>query len=133
MRQRISTTIITVILCLAVLSGCEYTKKFDAKDYVDSCTQFVDVDSYAGAWYELNILFVDTCLDRFVRSQYYDDMNETERLEAVKQIFEVLKTYSLPPLEDGLVKNVKYDDNTREFTWNYSYRVDYTGRWIMPS
>ncbi len=121
-----------VILCIFLLAGCTSGEPFDAHSFIDDCTKFVDVDSYETR-YEFNIDFVDCCLDRFVRSQYYKNMTEEERLAAVQQIFVELETYSIPPLEDGCVRNVTYDERTGEFMWNYAYRIEYTGRWVMPS
>ncbi|GEM_PF-4842589 len=132
MRKHSLKLLISLVLCLALLAGCSVTETFEAESFIDDCARYVYVDNY-GTLYELNIDFVDRCLDRFADSKFYEDMDEGERLEAAKQLFAALETYSFPPLDKGMVRNVVYNERTGEFTWDYAYRLEYTGRWVLPS
>ena len=61
--------------------------------------------------------FVTTVLSRFVKSDYYKNMSESEREEAFVSIGKVLSSYSYGNVSGGFVNDFKVDMKYREITW----------------
>ena len=135
MFKRILTIIIISVLSVILFAGCTSSKpeNFDAVLFIDECRMLVPAPQYAsGPAKEFKLDFAKAVLDKFGKSDYYENMTEEERFEALEQIGEVLDTYSYGRVEDGFVSDFKINKDEHSVTWTVKYHNDTKVMWMMP-
>ena len=135
MFKRILSTILVAALSVIFFTGCTSDKpdQFDASQFVNECRILVPVAQYANVGErDFKLDFVKTILDEFSKTDYYKNMTEEERFEALNQIGEVLKTYSYGSVTDGFVWDFRVNKEEHSVTWTVKYHNDTSVIWLMP-
>ncbi|MBR2597029.1 MAG: hypothetical protein IKE09_00580 [Clostridiales bacterium] len=135
MFKRILTTFLVFALSVVIFSGCNSAKpeKFDASQFVNECRILVPIAQYANVGErDFKLDFVKTVLDEFSKSDYYKNMTDEERFEALNQIGEVLETYSYGSVTDGFVWDFRVIKEEHSVTWTVKYHSDTCVMWMMP-
>ena len=71
-------------------------------------------------------------LETFGKSDYYENMTEEQRFEALEQIGDVLETYSYGPAADGFVWDFYVNKQEHSVSWTVKYYNDTKVMWMMP-
>ena len=135
MFKRILSTILVAALSVILFAGCTSSKpeKFDAVMFIDECRILVPAAQYSsGPVKEFKLDFAKAVLDKFGKSEYYKNMTDEERFEALEQIGDVLSTYSYGRVEDGFVGDYKINKAEHSVTWTVKYHSDTNVMWLMP-
>ena len=135
MFKRILSTILVAALSVILFTGCSSGKpeKFDAVLFINECriavlpSQYPDTNAK-----EFKFDFAKNVLDTFGKSDYYKNMTEEQRFEALEQIGEVLETYSYGPAEDGFVWDFTVNKKEHSVSWTVKYYNDTKVMWMMP-
>ena len=136
MFKRVLSMIIVAALSVILFAGCTSSEPevFDAAHFVDECRILVPSSQYdSSTQKDFRIIFAKAVLDKFGKSDYYKNMTDEERFEALDQIGKVLETYSYGLAEDGFVMNylINYDEHSVSWTVK-GFDDDTNVKWIMP-
>ena len=135
MFKRILSTILVAALSVILFMGCTSSKpeKFDAVLFINECRIAVHPSQYSDANIkEFKFDFAKNVLDTFGKSDYYKNMTEEQRFEALEQIGEVLDTYSYGPGEAGFVWDFSINKEEHSVSWTVKYYNDTKVMWMMP-
>lgn len=135
MFKRILTTIIISVLSVILFAGCTSSKPedFDVVLFVNECRIAVPVSQYPdGSTKDFKLDFSKNVLETFGRSDFYKNMTEEQRFEALEQIGEVLESYSYGPAADGFVWDFTVNREEHSVAWTVKYYNDTKVVWMMP-
>ena len=135
MFKRILSTILVAALSVILFTGCASSKpeKFDAVLFINECRIAVLPSMYPDTnTKEFKLDFAKNVLETFGRSDYYKNMNEEQRFEAIEQLGDVLETYSYGPAEDGFVWDFTINKKEHSVSWTVKYYNDTKVMWMMP-
>ena len=135
MFKRILSTILVAALSVILFAGCTSSKpeKFDAVLFINECRIAVPASLYNdGNTKEFKLDFAKNVLETFGKSDYYENMTEEQRFEALEQIGDVLETYSYGPAADGFVWDFYVNKQEHSVSWTVKYYNDTKVMWMMP-
>ena len=135
MFKRVLSMIIVAALSVVLFTGCSSGKpeNFDADQFVKECRLLVPSSQYQSAvTRDFKIDFSKTVMDKFGKSDYYNNMNEEQRFEAIEQLGEVLESFSYGPVTDGFVWDFMLDKTHHTVSWTIKYYNDTKVVWTMP-
>ena len=135
MFKRILTTIIISVLSVILFAGCTSSKPedFDAVLFVNECRIAVPESQYPDDnTRDFKLDFSKNVLETFGRSEFYKNMTEEQRFEALEQIGEVLESYSYGPAADGFVWDFTVNREEHSVAWTVKYHNDTKVMWLMP-
>ena len=123
-------------LSLAFLAGCSSKTKetgpFDATVFIDECKILVPAAQFQTVSIdEFTLDFTKTVFDEFASSDYYSRMSDAERVAAIKEIGDILKTYSYGGVNNGFIDDIQVDAKNHEVTW-HCVGAEYDTLWSMP-
>lgn len=127
--------IIVAALSVILFTGCTSSEpeEFDAAHFVDECRILVPAAQYENSSdMDFKMDFAKTVLNEFGKSDYYKNMTEEERFDALKQIGEVLGTYSYGNAEDGFVWDFLINKEDHSVSWTVKYNNGTYVLWMMP-
>ena len=135
MLKRVLSMIIVAALSVILFTGCTSSEpeEFDAVHFVDECRILVPSSQYDNSTQkDFRINFVKSILEKFGKSDYYKNMTDEERFEALKQIGKVLETFSYGQAEDGFVMDYLINNDEHSVTWTVKGFDDTNVMWMMP-
>ena len=136
MFKRFISTVLVIVLSLVLFAGCSSSqdkKEFDAQLFVNECKILTPAGQYKNiAKSEFSMIYTKNVFDEFGKSDYYKNMNEEQRFEAIEQLGEVLETYSYGPAEDGFVWDFTINKKEHSVSWTVKYYNDTKVMWMMP-
>ena len=135
MFKRVLSIIVVTVLSVILFTGCTSGKpeKFDAVLFINECRILVPASQYENSTpKDFKFDFAKAVFDKFGKSDYYKNMTEEERFEALEQIGEVLDTYSYGPAKDGIIGNFQINKNEHSVSWTVKYNNETKVMWMMP-
>ena len=136
MFKKIFSNILVICLSLTLLCGCSSTDKdkpFDALTFVDECRILYPKKAYSGKEdKEVEMDFTLIVFEKFGKTDYYKNMTDDEREQAIKDICEVFKTYSYGDISNGFIRKYSFDSKKHSLTWTVMASSDTTMEWALP-
>ena len=136
MFKRVIAFLLTFFVMLTLFAGCsaqDQAQAFDAESFVDDCRILAPASQYdAGKLKNFEIDFIRSVLIKFGKSDYYKNMTEQERETALKEICEVLKTYSYGLAKNGFAEDYTVDMKRHNVICRLKDFSDSEVMWSMP-
>ena len=138
MFKRLISFILLSVMSLFLLAGCssndsDKPEEFDAEHFVEDCKILMPAAKYEDADpKDFMINFTTTVFIRFGKSDYYKNMTEEERIEALNELGKVLETFSYGVAEDGFVTHFRVNKLKHAAVWNVKGYSDADLMWYMP-
>jgi len=135
MFKRLVSYILISILSLSLFAGCSSVKQdvFDAEHFIDECRILVPAAKYTDSDpNDFAINFSTSVFKQFGKSNYYKNMTDNERVEAVYKLGKVLETYSYGTMTDGFVSNFTVNESEHIALWNIKGVDNKEVMWSMP-
>lgn len=136
MFKRFISIVIIFMMSLVLFAGCSSTveenKEFEAVTFVNDCRIFTPASQYktydSG---EFALIFTRNVFEEFVKSEYYSNMSEDERINAFNELGSVLETYSYGSINGGFIDSFTVNVDKHMITW-HNVGLDYEIEWAIP-
>lgn len=124
------------VLSLALFAGCSPAsgdKVFDAEEFVSDCKILAPASQYDDTKLKsFEIDYVRAVFERFVKSDYYKNMNEEEREAAFNELCNVLMTFSYGNAKTGFIEEYSVDMNKHKILCRLKDFPDSEVLWNIP-
>ncbi|WP_034447471.1 hypothetical protein [Butyrivibrio sp. AE2032] len=138
MFKRVISYILITVMSLVLFAGCspaekDENKAFSAPDFVDECRILMPASKYGNmSRDEFAMKFTVTVFEQFGKSDYYKNMTDKERIDALNGLGGVLKTYSYGGVDGGFIDKFSVDSSAHEVTWHIKGDSEIESLWTMP-